>query len=221
MKTTYSIDSLIFFFRCRTIDLDRNIGQSCFRWAHISSHRKHIMSDTAAITSNETIITLNQDIGYLLLEHLDGLDAINFMEAVDGSQQFHEISLTKDGIFHKLFTKFNDEKKIKISIPYLDFYLETCCINSDGYLLPMKYHAGEPPLLRLFIHPTFTMQSLSRLCCTYKTPSFQCYTRLLPLNTHSYLGDLFVIDYFQYKDSIGFSRDMNVHEMALFRSKHC
>ncbi|CAF3849002.1 unnamed protein product [Rotaria sordida] len=42
--------------------------------------------------------------------------------------------------------------------------------------------------------------------------------RLLPLNTHSYVGSLILVDYFNYKWSIGSSRELNIHEQSLFKA---
>lgn len=165
------------------------------------------------------VVFLNQDIGYLLVGYLNGLDAINFMKETSGTEQFHRIEITEDRTFNRLFMKLNGEQKVKVPIPCLDFYLETCGIDSDGYLFPLKHQVGEPPLLRLFIHPTFTTNAFSKLCFTYKTNCFQCYSRLIPLNTHSYVANFFVLDYFEFRNSIGLSRQLNVHEEHLFKSK--
>ena len=162
------------------------------------------------------MITLNRDIGYLLINYLGGSDAINFLEAVNGSEQFQTIEATEEWFFYKIFMKFDNKEKMRIDVPYLDRYLDTSFVNEESYLCPKVYHCGEPPTLRLFIHPTFTVEVLKHFCCTYKTSSFQCYTRLLPFNTHSYAGNLMLVDYFKYKDSIGVTHSLNVHERSLF-----
>ena len=172
-------------------------------------------------TSTGTTVALNQDIGYLLLRYLDGLNAINFMEAVNGSEQFRTIQIIEERIFLKLFTQLINRERIEVSVPYLHLYLDTCSICEDGYLSPDRYDHGAPPVMRLFIHPTFTLEAFKHVCCTYKTPSFQCYARLLPLNTHSYAGNLILADYFLYKHSVGHSRQLNVHERGLFKGVSC
>jgi len=167
--------------------------------------------------SNKKVVALNQDIGYLLIKYLDGLNVINFMEAVNGSEEFQTIEITEERIFYKMFIKLMKEEKIKITVPYLHFYLDTCFIDVEEYLCPEQYYRGEPPVLRLFIHPTFTVEAFQYLCCTYKTSSFQCYTRLLPFNTHTYVGSLILVDYFNYKNLIGYTRELNTHERNLFK----
>jgi len=167
--------------------------------------------------SNEKIVLLNQDIGYLLMKHLNGLDVVNFMEAVNGSEQFSTIEITKEQIFLALFTKFMSKEKIKVVVSYLHCYLDTCSVDDEGYLCPDRYYQGAPPVLRLFVHPSFTVEAFEHLCSTYKTPSFQCYSRLLPLNTYTYVGNLILIDYFKYKDIIGCMRELNEHEQSLFK----
>ncbi len=165
------------------------------------------------------MVTLNQDIGYMLVKYLKGLDVINFMEAVNGSEQFNTIEISEDRLFHKIFVQEVKKEKIKVNIPYLDFYLDTCFINEDGYLYPEQYHQGEAPVLRLFIHPTFTVEAFENFCCTYKTPSFQCYSRLLPFNTHVHAGDLILVDYFNYEHMLGGTRELNIHERSLFKGR--
>lgn len=171
-------------------------------------------------TSTGNSVALNQDIGYLLLRFLDGLNAINFMQAVDGSEQFRTIQITEERIFSKLFAQLVKRERTRVSVPYLHLYLDTCSIDEDGYLSPDRYDHGAPPTMRLFIHPAFTSEAFKQVCCTYKTPSFPCYARLLPLNTHSYAGTLILADYFLHKQSIGQSRQLNVHERGLFKGAY-
>lgn len=179
------------------------------------------MNDNAASSysyvSNEKLVELNQDIGYLLMKYLNGLDVINFMEAINGSKQFGTIEVTEEDVFRKIFMKTLNKEKIQLNIPYLDFYLDHCSIDNQGYLYPTQYHQGEAPVLRTFIHPAFSMDAFKNLCCTYKTASFQCYSRLLPFNTHTYVGYLFLVDYFNTKHLIGCERELNVHERSLFK----
>ncbi|CAF1590784.1 unnamed protein product [Rotaria magnacalcarata] len=160
----------------------------------------HTLRSNYPTEPDEKIVALNQDIGYLLLKYLKGLDVISFMEAIDGSEQFNMIEISEDHLFYKVFMKIVKEEKMKVNVPYLHFYLDTCSIDEHGYLYPERYHSGETPILRLFIHPTFTVEAFENLCFTCKTPSFQCYGRLLPLNTYTYVGNFLLLDYFNYKD---------------------
>ena len=168
-------------------------------------------------SAKQKIVPLNQDIAYLLIKYLKGLDAINFMEAVNGSKQFQTVEISEEYVVCKIFTALIKEKRVPLNVPYLDFYLETCSIDAEGYLYPNQYHYGNAPLLRLFIHSIFTLEAFEKLCCAYKTPSFQCYSRLLPFNTHSYVGSLVLVDYFNYRRSIGAQRELNFHEHSLFK----
>ncbi|CAF3478219.1 unnamed protein product [Rotaria socialis] len=177
----------------------------------------HTLTSNYPTEPDEKIVALNQDIGYLLLKYLKGLDVISFMEAIDGSEQFNMIEISEDHLFYKVFMKIVKEEKMKINVPYLHFYLDTCSIDEHGYLYPERYHSGETPILRLFIHPTFTVEAFENLCFTYKTPSFQCYSRLLPLNTYTYVGNFLLLDYFHYKGLIGCPRELNAHERRLFK----
>ncbi|CAF2071869.1 unnamed protein product [Rotaria magnacalcarata] len=177
----------------------------------------HTLRSNYPTEPDEKIVALNQDIGYLLLKYLKGLDVISFMEAIDGSEQFNMIEISEDHLFYKVFMKIVKEEKMKVNVPYLHFYLDTCSIDEHGYLYPERYHSGETPILRLFIHPTFTVEAFENLCFTCKTPSFQCYGRLLPLNTYTYVGNFLLLDYFNYKGLIGCPRELNAHERRLFK----
>lgn len=178
-----------------------------------------IPTSNCADVVDKRIVSLNQDIAYLLIKYLKGLDAINFMEAVNGSQQFQAVEITEEYVFYKIFMALIHEQKVVLNVPYLDFYLETGSVDAEGYLYPNQYHGENPPLLRLFIHSVFTAEAFEQLCCTYKTSSFQCHSRLLPFNTHSYVGALVLVDYFNYKSSIGASRELNFHERNLFKGQ--
>jgi hypothetical protein len=169
----------------------------------------HMSLSICTDASNEKIVPLNQDIGYLLMKYLGGLDVINFMEAVNGSEQFGTIAITEEHIFFQMFMKFLKKETIKVNVPYLNFYLDVGFIDDLGYLCPNQYHQGEPPLLRLFIHPTFTVEAFEKLCCMY--------SRLLPFNTHTYIGNLVLFDYFKFKHLLGCTRELNSHEQSLFK----
>ncbi|CAF3472874.1 unnamed protein product [Rotaria sp. Silwood1] len=176
----------------------------------------HISAFNCQTVRNEKTVALNQDVGYLLIDYLKGLDVINFMEAANGSEQFKTIEISEYR-YYEIFMKLAKEDKVTVNVPYLDFYLETCSFDEMGYLYPDQHHHENAPVLRLFIHPTFTVEAFEKFCCTYKNPSFQCYSRLLPFNTHSYVGSLILVDYFNYKCSIGSSRELNIHEQSLFK----
>ena len=188
-----------------------------FRFLIMYSKMSHTLKSNDPNKSDQKVVSLNQDIGYLLLKYLKGLDAINFMTVVNGSEQFNIIEISEDHVFYTIFIKLVKKDKIKINIPYLDFYLDTCSINEQGYLYPEQYHVAEAPLLRLFIHPSFTVEAFENLCCAYNTPSFQCYSRLLPLNTYTYAGNMILFDYFNYKSLVGCRRALNAHERSLFK----
>jgi hypothetical protein len=172
----------------------------------------HSQSFNCSAVQTEKTAVLPSGIGQLLIACLDGLDVINFIEAVNGSEHFQTLDINEEWFFYKIFMKFN-----RTVVPYLHLYLDTCSIDEEGYLRPEKYHQGEPPTLRMFIHPTFTNEAFKQLCRACMTSSFQCYTRLLPFNTHSDVGNLMLIDYFQYKDSFGCNRELNAHEQSLFK----
>ena len=166
---------------------------------------------------DQKIVPLNQDIAYELIKHIKGLDAVNFIEAANGSKQFQTVEVSEECARRTIFTTLLKEKKISVDVPYLDCYLETCFVDAGGYIRPTRYDHRDDPVLRLFIHPIFTAEAFEKLCCAYKTPLFQCYSRLLPFNTHSYVGNLVLVDYFAYRCSIGLARELNSHEQSVFK----
>jgi hypothetical protein len=89
-------------------------------------------------TSNERIVLLNPNIGYLFMEYLDGLNVISVMVAVNGTEQFSTIAITNEQIFFQRFMKLMKKEKIKVNVPYLDLYLDTCFIDEQGYLCPER-----------------------------------------------------------------------------------
>ena len=177
----------------------------------------HSQSFDCSVEQTEKTVALPSVVGQLLIGYLDGLDVINFIEAVKGSEHFQTLDINEEWFFYKLFMKLHRKEKTKTVVPYLHLYLDTCSIDEDGYLRPENYHQGEPPTLRMFIHPTFTNEAFKQLCRACMTSSFQCYTRLLPFNTHSDVGNLMLIDYFKYKDSFGCNRELNFPERSLFK----
>ena len=167
--------------------------------------------------SHNKIVELNYDIGYMLINKLKGLDAINFMEAIIGSDQFGGIEIRDDHFFNVIFMKTAKKEIVKVKLSYRHAYLDSFYVDVNGYLYPRKYSDDEGPPIRMFVHPTFTVDAFENLCFTYKTAVFHCYSRLLPFNMHPYVGNLIVVDYFNYKDSVGCARQLNEHERYLFK----
>ncbi|CAF1324997.1 unnamed protein product [Adineta steineri] len=169
-------------------------------------------------TSNEEIVPLCQDIGYTLIKYLNGLNVINFIEAINDSDQFYAIEIISEKAFYKKFTKLMKKEKVKVDVPYVYCYLDTWSIDDEGYVRPTEqFYQSGAPILRLFVHSTFTDDAFEHICSTYKTSSFQCYTRLIPLNIHTYVGNSTLVDFFSYKNSNGYNRELNVYKRNLFK----
>lgn len=169
----------------------------------------------------EKIVSLNQDIGYLLIKYLEGSDVINFMEVVNGSEAFSTIEIKEDYVFYKIFMRFFAKENVKLNIPNIEQDLETWTMGTTDYAYPEWFYQEDAPELHLFIRSTFTVEAFKSMCHTYKTESFQCYCRLLSLNMYAYVGDLLLIDYFYHIRSIGCSRELNTHERSLFKGMSC
>jgi hypothetical protein len=149
--------------------------------------------------TEDACVPLNQVIGRHLLTFLYGTDAINFVEAV------------------------NDSVHARICLPHRLFgcYLDDCDINEDKLaLVTNRYSTKIQPGIRLIVHPCFSVDGFRKLAKLYKTPLFECYSRLLPLNTVTYSADFGLLNYLLYSRMIGSGRILNDHENKLFQCKY-
>ncbi|CAF1686492.1 unnamed protein product, partial [Rotaria magnacalcarata] len=110
----------------------------------------------------------------------------------------------------------------RISLPAETYenYLQDCEILDDK-LVPFENHNPSliQPVQRLFVHQCFSIEGFGALCKAYRTPLFQCYSRILPFNTDLYCADFGLIDYQLYNETINSERDLNVYEKNFFKSK--
>ncbi|CAF1202272.1 unnamed protein product [Adineta ricciae] len=168
---------------------------------------------------DNTVAELNQDVGYSILAFLDGIDAVNFVEAVDNSQQFWSIAKTLDHHFIKLMEALCGRERVLLLPSAIPPYFTDEYEVVDGRLIqvPSHYSAVEQPPERLYIHPCFTIEGFAKLCEVYQTPLFKCYSRLLPLNIVWYNADFGLLNYEWYSHTIGSKRILNDHENKLFR----
>ena len=172
-----------------------------------------------AETGNK-VVQLNQDIGYYLLNFLDGVDACNFLEVVNQSSQFRSIATTSDHTFRALITMFWGHHRILLSRETYGKYLHDCKVVDDKLVfIENRNSSFIQPLQRLFVYRCFSIEGFNKLCKAYRTSLFQCYSRLLPFNTDLYSADFGLLDYELYNETIGLKRDLNDYERKLFRSK--
>jgi hypothetical protein len=145
------------------------------------------------------VCTLNHVIGRHLLTFLYGTDAINFVEAV------------------------NDSEHASIYLPHRLFgcYLDGGDIDEDKLVsVTNRYSTKIQRSIRLFVNTCFSVDGSRKLAKLYKTPLFECYSRLLPLNTVTYSADFGLHSYLSYSRTIGSSRILNDHENKLFKCKY-
>ena len=167
------------------------------------------------------IVQLNRDVGCHLVNFLEGIDAANFLEAVNNSEQFNSIATTSDLVFRQLMNEiFRHSQRVELPRTLYECYLEDCEVI-DGKLVWSERQNSSfiQPRQRLFVHSCFTINGFGLLCRAYRTSLFQCYSRLLPFNTDLYYADFGLLDYELYNRTITLERDLNDYEQKLFKSK--
>ena len=172
--------------------------------------------------SKNTVVQLNQDIGCYLLRFIDGIDAVNFIEAVNDSRQFWSIAKKSDHHFIEMIKAFCDHQKVLLPRALFENFTNEYEIDDEQLIVISKRYSDViEPSTRLYIHPCFSTEGFTKLCEVYKTSLFSCYSRLLPLNTvcYNYSADFGLLDYEWYGHTIGSERMLNVHEKTLFKGK--
>jgi hypothetical protein len=171
--------------------------------------------------TEDACVPLNQVIGRHILTFLYGTDATNFVEAVNDSEQFWSIGQTSDYNFFELIKMFRGHARICLPHTLFGCYLDDCDIDEDKLVLVSnRYSTKIQPSIRLFVHPCFSIDGFQKLAKLYKTPLFECYSRLLPLNTVTYSADFGLLNYLSYSRTIGSGRILNDHENKLFKCKY-
>jgi hypothetical protein len=167
-----------------------------------------------------TSIQCDEVVGCRLLKFLNGLDVLNFIEAVDSSEQFGSIAKAFDHHFVTLISTFCNYQRIMLPHTLWQCFMDDSEIDEERLVVvSTRYSFFIQPSERLYIHPCFSLEGFSKLCPTYRTSLFKCYSRLLPLNTVYYYADFGLLDYEWYSQTVGLKRTLNDHEKNLFRGK--
>ena len=170
--------------------------------------------------SKNTVVRLNAVVGCHLLKFLDGIDATNFIEAVDNSKQFGSIAKTFDYHFIKLISVFYSYPRILLPRALFECFTGESEVDDKRLIvISTRYSSFIQPTERLHIYPCFSLDGFSQLCEMYQTSFFKCYCRLLPLNTVWYDADFGLLDYEWYGQTVGQQRILNDHEKKLFKGK--
>jgi hypothetical protein len=172
--------------------------------------------------TENTVVELNQDVGCYLLRFIDGIDAVNFIEAVNDSRQFSSIAKTTDHHFIEMIKVFCDHQRILLPRALFEDFTNEYGIDDEQLIVVSKRYSDViEPSQRLYIHPCFSTEGFTKLCEVYKTSLFSCYSRLLPLNTvcFNYNADFGLLNYEWYGHTIGSGRMLNDHEKNLFKGK--
>ena len=170
--------------------------------------------------TERTVVELNQDVGCHLLKFLEGIDATNFIEAVNDSPQFWSIAKTSDYHFIEMIKGFCGHQRILLPRALFENFTDECEIDDERLMVVSKRYSDViEPSERLYIHPCFSTEGFTKLCEVYKTSLFSCYSRLLPFNNVFYNADFGLLDYEWYSHTIGSDRMLNDHEKSLFKGK--
>ena len=222
--------------RCISVEKERMMHYllltgAGWRWSVLKKDCLVMFSDRALLrplkpihvrsimTQNRTV-ELNQVVGVHLLSFLEGIDATNFIEAVNDSRQFWCIAKTLDQHFIKLISTFQGQQRILLPRAIFGSYAEQLEIDEENLITFSKwYSCMREPCERLYIHPSFSVQGFAKLCHVYKSSLFKCYSRLIPFNTTWYDADFGLLNYETYGHNSGSERILNDHELNLFKSK--
>ena len=165
-------------------------------------------------------VALNTDVGYHILAHLTSTDATNFLETVNENSQFQSIAVSSDQIFCRLVKQTGGLQRIPIPKQRYDHHLAECEIENDRLVPIEQRHSNRAqPRQRLFVYRCFSIDGFAKLSKTYRTPLFQCYSRLLPFNGDLYNADFGLVDYELYYGTMCSNRALNMYERSLFKRK--
>jgi len=89
-----------------------------------------------------TVVALNQVFEYHLLTFLEGIDAVNFIEALNGSKQFLLIAKTIDHHFIEIIKIFDDHQRIISSHIPVDFVddFNSLMTHEETQLYGIEHH---------------------------------------------------------------------------------
>jgi hypothetical protein len=163
------------------------------------------------------VMPLNYVTTNRLLTFLDGVDAVNFIEAMNISEALCSLAPTLDHAFREAVKRFCGHRRIPICRAFFARYEDNYDIDENKLILVSKrYSTVAQPELRLFVHPCFSVDAFQQLVRFYNTPLFKCFVRLLPFNTIQYCFDFGLVNYISFNQRISSGRMLNEHEEKLF-----
>lgn len=170
--------------------------------------------------SKKSGVLLNQLIGRYLLSFLEGIDAVNFLAAVNDTEQFGSIAQTSDYAFLKSIKIFRGHENIFLPRLFFERYQDDYDLDeTQCVLIPKQYSPYIQPSVRLFVYPCFSVDGFRKLAKFYQTSLFECYSRLLSFNTATYGADFGLLNYQSHIHTVFSARALNNHENKLFKSK--
>ena len=113
-----------------------------------------------------TAVELNHDIGCYLLRFLEGIDATNFIEAVNNTRQLGSIVKTSDYHFIQIIKMFSGHPRILLPRELVEDFGNECKIDDKQLIIAVKRYSDKiEPSRRIYIHPCFSTEGFTKLCC--------------------------------------------------------
>ncbi len=82
-----------------------------------------------------TVVELNQEVGCYLLRFIDGIDAVNFIEAVNDSRQFWSVAKTSDYHFIQNIKAFCGRPKILLPRALFEDFTNEYEIDDEQFMV--------------------------------------------------------------------------------------
>ncbi|CAF1071091.1 unnamed protein product [Adineta ricciae] len=162
-------------------------------------------------------MSLNHVTANRLLTFINGVDVINFIEAMNISKVLCSLAPTSDRAFRESIKRLSGHKRILIDRTNFNRYEGDYDFDENKLVLVSKrYSDVAQPEFRLFIHPCFSIDAFRQLAKFYNAALFKCFVRLLPLNTKQYCADFGLVSFISFNRTISLGRMLNEHEKKLF-----
>ena len=120
-----------------------------------------------------TVVELKHDIGCYLLRFLEGIDATNFIEAVNNTRQFSSIAKTSDYHFMQIIKMFSDHPRVLLPRELVEDFGNECEADDKQHTIVAKHYSDKiEPSRRIYIHPCFSTEGFTKFCEAYDSSLF-------------------------------------------------
>jgi hypothetical protein len=165
-----------------------------------------------------SMVILNHDVVEQLLMFLPGIDTCNLIEVMNSSIQYQAISASLDPVFRNMLNRCYGNRKIPIPKKQYEMFLDGC-EEIDGHLVPVSftYSNASQQIQKLFVYECFSLVGFRKLCRSFQSPLFECYSRLVPFNGCIYHADFGLLNYELHSNVLCNERNLNEHEKQFFK----